>query len=291
MLDFLYILAAVLAAFAAIFFPNKDAIVKAARKRRDDEILDDDRHDSIVPDPDEIVPMFVPDSVRHVPSIVVPNGIIQPAPASELEYPPETIEFLLDGGHGPETAGKRSPVLDDGRQLLEWEFNDAVLRKVLRRAKEKGLRTVDLVPDKTGLGNALELRVQRANAISSPFPQMFVSLHGNAMDPDPGKQWQRKARGCEVWHFHGSAVGYQAADTMCDAVCERTGFNNRGPKSRSSKQFYVLRKTRPTAILVESGFFNHPEEVLKMLDDGFRESIAAGIVLGMIRIQNSRMFG
>lgn len=35
------------------------------------------------------------------------------------------MKILIDNGHGRATAGKRSPVWPDGKQLFEYEFNRA----------------------------------------------------------------------------------------------------------------------------------------------------------------------
>ena len=32
--------------------------------------------------------------------------------------------IILDGGHGVDCAGKRSPIWGDGSQLFEWEFRE-----------------------------------------------------------------------------------------------------------------------------------------------------------------------
>ena len=42
------------------------------------------------------------------------------------------IVVILDAGHGKETPGKRSPILEDGSQLLEWEFNRDICNRIYR---------------------------------------------------------------------------------------------------------------------------------------------------------------
>ena len=37
------------------------------------------------------------------------------------------MKILIDNGHGRATAGKRSPVWPDGKQLFEYEFNSCLL--------------------------------------------------------------------------------------------------------------------------------------------------------------------
>ena len=38
------------------------------------------------------------------------------------------IRIVLDAGHGPYTAGKRTPTFDDGTFMHEHEFNDSVVK-------------------------------------------------------------------------------------------------------------------------------------------------------------------
>lgn len=43
---------------------------------------------------------------------------------------PNKFLWILDNGHGKNTPGKRSPKLADGRQLMEYEFNRAIVKKI-----------------------------------------------------------------------------------------------------------------------------------------------------------------
>ena len=56
--------------------------------------------------------------------------------------------WILDAGHGINTKGKRSPVWKDGSQLLEWEFNRAIVNRIAEKCKEKGIAYHILVPKK-----------------------------------------------------------------------------------------------------------------------------------------------
>ena len=45
------------------------------------------------------------------------------------------MKILIDNGHGRATAGKRSPVWPDGKQLFEYEFNRDIARRVHEAAR------------------------------------------------------------------------------------------------------------------------------------------------------------
>ena len=86
--------------------------------------------------------------------------------------------WIIDPGHGPATAGKRSPVWPDGWQLLEWEFNHAIADRLCEMLAEVRIDYVRTCKPSPSLGNALEKRVQVANAVEGPA--YFVSIHANA---------------------------------------------------------------------------------------------------------------
>lgn len=55
--------------------------------------------------------------------------------------------WLLDPGHGGvidgeyQTPGKRSPLLEDNKQLYEGEFNRAIVQRILKRYRRWKLST------------------------------------------------------------------------------------------------------------------------------------------------------
>lgn len=262
----------------AVFFTNRKPIEDERRKKAENPVEGIDREDSMEPDREEIPRDTLPD-------LPVPEPI---------EYPEDgiqefgKIEWILDDGHGPETAGKRSPFLEDGRQFLEHEFNTDVKRRVLALAKKRGFRVINLLPNKEGMGNYLTGRVRRANSIVSELPRIFVSIHSNAAKvKDQTKDWENRAEGVEVWHYHGSEIGYALARIFSEEIVKATGWGNRGPKSNSEGQFYVLRATNMPAILTENGFYNNRRQVSELLDDKVRQSIAEAHISAMARVERS----
>ena len=62
------------------------------------------------------------------------------------------------------------------------------------------------------------------------------------------------------------------------AVVERTKAANRGTKA---EQFYVIANVRHPAVLVEGGFMTNKEEIVKLGNGEYRESMAAAIAEGI----------
>ncbi|MEO0735109.1 MAG: N-acetylmuramoyl-L-alanine amidase [Bacteroidota bacterium] len=216
------------------------------------------------------------------PPVVDPGGLsppVRPSPEYRARY-----MWCLDAGHGALTAGKRSPVLPDGRQLLEYKFNRDIVGRIMRRLDDLGVPYFEVVPE-TQVGNFLTQRVDRANNLSTALPKLFVSIHGNA-GPAPTLQdfTDERVRGIETWHYHGSTNGRLLAAVFQRHLIQQTGFVNRHLRSKVTGQFFVLRATRMPAILTENGFYNNRFDLEIMLTDAFRQQVAEAHVAAILEV-------
>ena len=57
------------------------------------------------------------------------------------------MKILLDAGHGINTPGKRSPLWPDGSQLLEFEFNRDIVRRVASELSRMHLHYEIITPE------------------------------------------------------------------------------------------------------------------------------------------------
>lgn len=195
--------------------------------------------------------------------------------------------WIIDNGHGKLTSGKRSPVLPDGRQFFEYEFNRDVAVRLMALLKEAGIPYVDLVPDNETLGNFVMGRIGRANALPGSNKMVYLSIHSDAAN--------EKQLDSDGWGDpHGATAFYESNDGMrlakefTEALASL--FRNRGIKRRlndKGEQFYaVLRETKMVALLLELGFYTNKEEVLRLLDGDFRQQIAVTLCETIKRIEN-----
>ena len=91
------------------------------------------------------------------------------------------MKILIDNGHGRATAGKRSPVWPDGKQLFEYEFNRDIARRVHEALTARGADSVPVVPEIDDI--PLAERTRRVNEIAAqvgPENCLLVSIHANA---------------------------------------------------------------------------------------------------------------
>lgn len=204
----------------------------------------------------------------------------------EPEIPVHTPRYLwcLDNGHGNQTAGKRSPELEDGRQLLEYEFNRDVVARIIKGLNDRGVAWFNVVPEED-IDDFLEGRVKRANEEDSKLPKLFVSVHANAAPAPYGKWGAASVSGIETWFYHSSRRGRKLAAIFQKKLVGATGWKNRHIKSRPTRQFYVLRNTRMTAVLTENGFYNNKAECLELLKPEMRQKIADAHIEAIMEVE------
>ena len=192
--------------------------------------------------------------------------------------------IILDNGHGDNTPGKRSPKFPDGSQLLEYEFNRDVVRRIAALLDEEGIEYRILVPE-VNKDIALSTRAARANAYCDEYGVgkcAFISVHSNAVGM--GDKWE-KAKGWSVWTTKGKtnsdrfakimyeeaqAVFPQHGRTLLDGKVQGNG--NPGPDYEEN--FTVIFKTKCVAILTENFFFTNKEEATWLMTDEARDLIA-----------------
>jgi N-acetylmuramoyl-L-alanine amidase len=191
--------------------------------------------------------------------------------------------WILDNGHGQKTKGKRSPKWEDGKQVLEYELNRGVVKKIIESLEAKGIQYHNLVPEEN-VGNILKTRVARANAlkVTSDLPPVYISIHSNAGPEDQPGNWS-SAKGIETWYYRTSLDGRKIAKIFQKNLISKTKWSNRGV--RTGMAFYVLKYTSMPAILTENGFFNHQIEGRKLLEEETRQLIADAHVNAIIEIE------
>jgi N-acetylmuramoyl-L-alanine amidase len=182
--------------------------------------------------------------------------------------PPARAAFgtvVVDAGHGGHDAGgiKTNLMPEKGVAL------DVALRvgTILRKA---GLRVVFTRASDVFI--PLKQRVAVANAQRNAI---FVSIHFNSGT-------RLGANGIET--FYSSPAGLPLAQRIQRRAMATTTGENRGVKKAS---FYVIRKTRLTAVLVECGFLTNRQDVARARSATYRQALAAQIAAAILEYRRS----
>jgi N-acetylmuramoyl-L-alanine amidase len=188
--------------------------------------------------------------------------------------------WILDNGHGKNTAGKRSPVWADGSQLFEWQFNrDIVHRIVYTLSQRRDINFHVLVPEIDDVSNTE--RAERVNKFCKTNPgAILLSIHGNAGE---GHGW-------EIWTSPGqtasdrvAAIFYHEAEEEFKGLRMRMGTSDQDPDKEA--KFTVLVKTYCPAILTENFFYDTEEECRLMMTDAFKQKIANMHIKGILKVE------
>jgi len=270
--------------------------------KADDPVIVDE---PMTEEPPLVVPPVVNEPVVDVPNekepeVVIGGGDIGgvgtngssttkdgPTPTEvKKDQPKHKARYLwcIDNGHGKKTKGKRSPKLENGQQLLEYEFNRDVVNRIIKTLNAKGVDTYNVVPE-VDVDNFLSERVARANTKTSKRPKLFISVHANAAPAPMGKWCDPSINGIETWYYHGNSRGRKLAAIFQKHLIKTTGWNNRQLKSRPTQQFYVLRNTSMTAVLTENGFYNNKAQCKELLRDSIRQKIADAHVAAIMEVE------
>lgn len=177
--------------------------------------------------------------------------------------------IIIDNGHGEDTAGKRSPIWSDGKQLMEYEFNRDIAQRIAYRCKMNGIPFVLLVPEARDI--SLTERVSRANDIYMKHPRAVVlSIHANAGG----------GTGYEVYTSKGNTRSDTYATILIEEAERELGGEFRMRKDMTDgdldkeSQFTILAKTLCPAMLSECLFMDTERDCRFLMTEEGRERIA-----------------
>lgn len=173
---------------------------------------------------------------------------------------------VIDAGHGGhDFGGIRQNIIPEKGVALDVALR---LQNALRKA---GFNTV--MTRSTDVFVPLDRRVAIAN---SQRNAIFVSIHFNSAT-------RRGARGIET--FSCSDRGAVLARMIQSRAMTTTDGVNRGCKNAT---FYVLRKTKTTAVLIECGFLTNPDDTALARSANYRERLAQQIAQGILAYRKAR---
>jgi N-acetylmuramoyl-L-alanine amidase len=182
---------------------------------------------------------------------------------SEEPEPAPVYVIALDAGHGGRDPG--ATVGD----VLEKDLNLEIVERLQARVDAE----TDLVavPTRTlDIFVPLEDRIRIAEEAGAVI---YVSVHVNSFDtPD--------AYGAETIVSDAHPVdgdSWHLGELIQDSLVNATGARDRGTRSQES----YLQRTEMPAVSVEVGYMTNPDEMAKLVDPVYQQTIAEGILAGI----------
>lgn len=169
---------------------------------------------------------------------------------------------LLDNGHGVETKGKRSPLWEDGTQLLEYKYTRDVVNMIVEKFKFSftypEITLIKITPEEEDI--SLAERCKRVNGYVKEYGKdncLGISVHVNAFNG--------KAKGWQLHTYLGESLSDRYAEIVwhsfkkdLDGVMNTRAYSHKSVDFDAN--FAILRGTRCPFLLTENGFMDNEEE-------------------------------
>lgn len=188
--------------------------------------------------------------------------------------------IAIDAGHGMNTAGKRCLKSIDPNQTREWWLNDRIADRLETLLADYDCKIVR-VDDTTGAKDiALATRVKTANNANA---DMYISIHHNAGIKGGN------GGGTVVYYCSSKVERLRQAMKLYNHIVGNTLLIGNRSQSVINNAFYVIKKTKMPAFLIENGFMDSKVDTPQILTVGHAEKTAQGILeflvenLGLVR--------
>jgi N-acetylmuramoyl-L-alanine amidase len=230
-------------------------------------------------------PVFVHDGKVVVSRIDLAKTLEPQLRPSMIQNLPRVQTVVLDPGHGGFDKGAVSPY------GYEKDYALDVARQLRPLLQGKGFRVI--MTRESDVFVPLELRAHIANTTRD---SIFVSLHFNATDQDPGATgfeiYSLTPRGAPSTYEDNltlAAVNIQNGNSVDNASIELSSciyhslLGHIGEFDRGIKRarFAVLRLTKVPAVLVEGGFLTERGESQLIAKPEWRKKLADAICIGI----------
>ena len=175
--------------------------------------------------------------------------------SADIEARPAVV--VIDPGHGGYDRGGMP-----GQILPEKPFTLDTGRRLARILKADGIKVVLTRTDDYYV--PLGARTSIANAYAG-YNAVFVSIHFNS---------GRRVSAYGIETYYNNSRAYRLAALIHPRVIQALGSIDRRIRHRG---YFVLRRNRLPAVLVECGFLTNPAEAARIVTPGARENLAKAI--------------
>lgn len=182
--------------------------------------------------------------------------------------------ILIDNGHGYNTLGKQSPLLDESikigdefiekNRFKEWKYTRVIAKQVVDKMKSMGYDVRLVTPEDKDI--SLSERIRRVNTICNKEGAgnvLLISVHANAVGDS--SQWMQ-GKGWEAYTTRGETI----SDKLAEFLYKRADENIKGRKIREDwtdgdrdkeADFYIIKKAKCAAVLTENFFYDNKDDL------------------------------
>lgn len=182
--------------------------------------------------------------------------------------------FIIDAGHGGIDSGANRP------GIVEKDINLAIALQLKEQLNQSG--AIVILSRQTDIELSAECdndkvrgryhrdlaaRVELADESNA---DLFISIHANAV-ANPNR------RGAEVFYYTKSPASKSLADSIQQQLSPVTKSKDFAQKA----DYFVLRRNRIPAVLIEVGYITNPEERKLLQIPEYQRNLATAIAAGI----------
>lgn len=182
--------------------------------------------------------------------------------------------ILIDNGHGYNTLGKQSPLLDESikigdefiekNRFKEWKYTRVIAKQIVDKLKSMGYDVRLVTPEEKDI--SLSERIRRINTICNKEGAgnvLLISVHANAVGDS--SQWMQ-GKGWEAYTTRGETI----SDKLAEFLYKRADDNIKDRKIREDwtdgdrdkeADFYIIKKAKCAAVLTENFFYDNKDDL------------------------------
>lgn len=188
---------------------------------------------------------------------------------------------VIDAGHGGFDAGASANGIE------EKEVNLAVAQK-LREYIESGggvavmTRVEDVSTAEVGSNGKSAKKsdlTARKQLSETADADVFVSIHMNKFP-------QAQYKGAQVFYGANPSDGKRLGETIQASLREILDENNQRVAKKTDGSIFILKDTLVPSVIVECGFLSNPQEAELLTQEEYRQKVAWGIYMGLVRYFN-----
>ncbi len=192
-----------------------------------------------------------------------------------LSYSVANKIIVVDPGHGGVDSGASRGNIE------EQEITLAIARRLTEYLSQAGAMVILLRENESDLAGDefsgriidrkrkdMNTRVQRANEAGA---DLFISIHTNA---ELGTSWS----GAQTFYLAGDEKSKRLAASIQEELKKVLGNTTR---KSAAGNYFILKKTRMPAVIVEAGFISNPSEAGKLQEPVYQSKIAYAIFMGV----------
>lgn len=187
---------------------------------------------------------------------------------------------VIDAGHGGNDPGKVGI-----NQALEKDINLSIAKKVKVLLEQNGIVVQMTREDDTDLAEpgSSNRKTQDMKArvafLEKEQPVLAVSIHQNSYPSE-------ECTGAQVFYYKTSTEGERLAKILQEQLKRELADGNTR-QAKANGDYYLLKHSPCTFVIVESGFLSNSKEAAKLITDEYQEKVAFAIHLGILEYINS----